>query len=432
LVEAYLLVFVLLVVVAVASVFFKGRMAMVTPIIFLACAVVTLVAQMGVRIREIVEGPFAYLDGAMWILCGAMFCWMLYENGTFQYIFQKIAAHKRHNVLQLFILVLFIALPGMLTGIAGVSILTTGVIVGKYLLDQNVEKAKVVEVVAIGTVLGVVLPPLCMPGMLTVVAHGPSGYPGSFEGYFVPCLVAALPAMVVYCAISGNRILGQVESWQAKEEGGSPLCLIPLIVVAILVVCHNFLYFVMPFLGYPLIYTIGFVLAIFLKAKSANPLTAASSGVRAAAVETALMFAFGAATETLTLVGTSGTVSAQMAILGVNEVFEVIVVLALILVVGTVLNPCVSFTLGGFGVYLVVEAMYRNTEMAMFAVGLVLCVTLFTSLRGGIVDQTGEALGVTGVSTKDVLKKTWLPMVLIVLVAVIYAAARAACKGLMI
>lgn len=57
--EAYLLLFVLLVVVAAASVFFKSRMSMVTPIIFAACAVVTLVAQMGVRVREIVEGPFA-------------------------------------------------------------------------------------------------------------------------------------------------------------------------------------------------------------------------------------------------------------------------------------------------------------------------------------------------------------------------------------
>ena len=74
---------------------------LVTPIIFAACAVVTLVAQMGVRVREIVEGPFAYLDNAMWILCGAMFSCLLYENGTFQYIFQKLAARKRNPVLQL-------------------------------------------------------------------------------------------------------------------------------------------------------------------------------------------------------------------------------------------------------------------------------------------------------------------------------------------
>ena len=45
---------------------------------------------------------------------------------------------------------------------------------------------------------GVILPPLCMPGMITVIAHGPAGYPGSYEGYFLPCLVAALPALVVF------------------------------------------------------------------------------------------------------------------------------------------------------------------------------------------------------------------------------------------
>ena len=277
--EAYLLLFVLLVVVAVASVFFKNRVAMVTPMIFVACAVVTLVAQMGVRVREIVEGPFAYLDNAMWILCGAIFSWMLYENGTFQFIFQKIASRKRGNVLQLFFLVLFIAIPGMLTGIAGVSILTTGVIAGKYLLDKGVEKAKAVEVVAVGALLGVILPPLCMPGMITVIAHGPAGYPGSYEGYFLPCLVAALPALVVYCAVSGNRILEKVESWDAKQAGGSAACLVPLAVVALLLIGHNFLYFVMPFLGYPVIYTIGIVLALILKARSVNPLEAAAAAV---------------------------------------------------------------------------------------------------------------------------------------------------------
>ena len=44
----------------------------------------------------------------------------------------------------------------------------------------------------------------------------------------------------------------------------------------------------------------------------------------------------------------------------------------------------------------------------------------------------GQALEVAGVDGKDVLKKTWLPVALVVLVAVVYTAARVACKGLMI
>lgn len=429
--EAYLLLFVMLVVIAVASVFFKSRMVAVTPIMFVACAIVTLVAQMGIRIREIAEGPVAYLDSSMWILCGAAFSFLLYENGTFQFIFQKIVGNKRNAVLQLMLLVLFIAIPGMLTGTALISIATTGLMVGRYLLNKGVEKAKAVEVVAVSAMFGVILPPLCMPAMLTTIAHGPSGYPGSFEGHFVPCLVVALPALIVYCAISGRRILGEMEA-QAAETKGSALCLIPLVVVALLVIGHNFLYFVMPFLGYPLIYTIGFVLAIFLKAGSANPLEAAASGIRAAATEVALMCAFGAVTEVFTLVGVSGTLSTHMVLLGVNAIFEALVLLALILVLGTLLGPCVGFAMATIGTYLVVEAMYGNTEMAMLAVGIITALTLFTSLRGGLVEQAGNALEVTGVSGKDVLKKTWIPVVLMVLVAVIYIVARVACKALMI
>ena len=103
--ESCLYLAVLLAIVAAASVFFKNRMELVTPVIFHACAVVTLIAGVGLRFREIVEGPFAYLDSSMQVLCGAAFCYLLYKNGTFDYIFGKIIAKKRGAVLQLMLLV---------------------------------------------------------------------------------------------------------------------------------------------------------------------------------------------------------------------------------------------------------------------------------------------------------------------------------------
>ena len=90
--EPLLLLIVLLAIVAVASVFFKSRMTWVTPVVFLACAVVTLVAGMGIKIREIVEGPFVYLDSSMQILTGAAFCYLMYKNVTFEFLFNKIIA----------------------------------------------------------------------------------------------------------------------------------------------------------------------------------------------------------------------------------------------------------------------------------------------------------------------------------------------------
>ena len=431
--EAYLLLFVLLAVVAVLSVFFKNRIALVAPLVFVVCAIVTLLAGMGVRVREIVEGPFAYLDNAMQILAGAAFVFLLYHNGTLEYIFQKIVGRKRGNVLQLLFLTLFVALPAMLTGVALTSVLSTGLMVGKYLMDKGADKAKAVEVVAVGS-------PLCMPTMLTVIAHGPNGYLGSFEGYFVPCLVIALPALVVYCAISGRRILEDVQADPDREKAGGPVCLVPLIVVALLLISHNFLYFIMPFLGYPLIYTIGFILAVFLKAKSANPLTAAAEGMRSAAPELVLMYAFASVTEVLTLVGSVGTISAQFALAtaastlnsATTGTFLAVGLCVLVLIAGTFFGPALAVCIAAAGDFLLVEALYGNTEMAMFGLGAVLAISMFTSLRGGIVDLTSQALGADGVSGKSVVVKNVIPVILVCVVAVVYIVARVAAKALMI
>lgn len=430
--EAYLLLFVLLAVVAVVSVLFKSRMTWVTPSIFVVCAIVTLVAGMGVRYREIVEGPFAFLDSLMWILCGGMFSYLLYQNGTFRYIFRKIIGKKRGPVMQLLLMVLFIAIPGMITGTAAASVGTTGLMVGKYLLEKNVEKAKVVELVAVSSLFGVVLPPLCMPAMMTTVAYANRGYPGSFEGYFLPCLIVALPALIIYCAMSGQRIVGDVEADSSAEAAGGPACLVPLIVVAVLVLCHNFLYFVLPFLGYPIIYTIGFILAIFLGASKANPLESAAGGARVVAAELALMCAFGAAMETLTLVGVNGTVSAQMAILGVNGTLQTLVLAALVLAGGILLGPGFAFVLTAFADYIITEAFYGGLGMTLLSMGIILSVVLFSSLRGGIVDMVGGALEITGVKGGSVLKRAWVPAALMLVVALIYMVARAACAVLMI
>jgi len=427
--EPILLLIVLCAIVAVASVFFKSRMTWVTPVVFLACAVVTLVAGMGIKIREIVEGPFVYLDSSMQILTGAAFCYLMYKNGTFQFLFDKIVAKKRAAFVQMLLLVLFIALPGMISGSALVCVATTGMMAGKFLLDKGVDKAKVVEVVAVSSVLGMLLPPLSAPSMMTTIARQ-GGYPGSFEGFFVPLLVAALPVLIIYCIMAGGRILGDVEAAEVEKKG-SAICLLPLLVVAVGVICHNFTYTVTPFLGYPLIYTIGFILAIVLKVESANPLTSASEGIRAAAVEVAAMCAFASVVEILTVVGTNGTIAAWYSINKPNENVFALGLMAVVLVLGYVLGPVMAVTFAGFATYVITVACGTD-GIAMLALAMVLSLVYLVCLRGGIVDQTGEALGVSGVSSKTVLGKILIPVIVLLVLAVVFFVMRAKLAGLMI
>ena len=426
--EPLLLLIVMMAIVAVASVFFKSRMTWVTPVVFLACAVVSLVAGMGIKIREIVEGPFVYLDSSMQILTGAAFCYLMYKNGTFEFLFNKIIAKKRGGFVQMLLLVLFIGLPGMISGSALVCVATTGMMAGKYLLDKGVDKAKVVEVVAVASVLGMLMPPLSAPAMMTTIARQ-GGYPGSFEGFFVPLLIATLPILIVYCIMAGGRILGDVEAAEVEKKGGA-LCLVPLLVAFVLVICHNFTYSVTPFLGYPLIYTICFVLALVLKVESANPLTSAAEGVRAAAVEVAAMCAFASVTEILTVVGTNGTVAAWYSINEPNLNVYVLGLMAVVLVLGYVLGPVMGITFAGFAVY-VISVAVSNDGIVMLGMAMVLALAFLISLRGGIVEQTGEALGVSGVSSKTVFGKVLIPAILMLVMAVVFFVSRASLAGLM-
>ena len=55
--EAYLLLAVMLAVVAVVSVLFKGKSGLIAPLIFVAGLITALVAGLGFRLREVTEGP---------------------------------------------------------------------------------------------------------------------------------------------------------------------------------------------------------------------------------------------------------------------------------------------------------------------------------------------------------------------------------------
>lgn len=107
--EAYLLLAVMLAVVAVVSVLFKGKSGLIAPLIFVAGLITALVAGLGFRLREVTEGPFVFVDTLMWVLCGAAFSYLLYVNGTFQFLFAKVVGKKRSPAAQMFILILFSA-----------------------------------------------------------------------------------------------------------------------------------------------------------------------------------------------------------------------------------------------------------------------------------------------------------------------------------
>ncbi|PWL80639.1 MAG: hypothetical protein DBY24_05695 [Prevotellaceae bacterium] len=430
--ESYLLLIVMLAAVAVVTILFRGKNGLIVPTIFAAGLITTLIAGLGFRIREVTEGPFVYVDTAMWVLCGAAFAYLLYTNGTYEYLFSKIIAKKRGAAVQMFLLILFIGLPGMITGSFMASVATTGLLAGRYLLSKGMEKSKVVEVVAVGSLMGMLLPPLCLPAMaLTVGRQGI--YPGSFEGYFLPILILTLPALLTYCILSGRRILGEFQADTEVSTAGSVACLIPMVVVALMVLGYNFLYNVIPYYGgYPVIYVVGFVLALVFKCKGANPLLSAADGIRTVAIELAMIMSYACAIEVFNTVGVTGTLSAQLLLMGVSDTMIVVIGGILVLIAGLLLGAPFAYTLCALVMFLAVNANYGYYELIMMGLGVIMALNLFTSLRGGIVDSVCDQLEITGVPGIQIVKRNIIPVLLLAILAFVFMVGAAQLKFLMI
>ena len=434
--EPILLFFVMCAIMAVASVLFKGKWGMIAPVMFVTSLVIMLVAGQGFQLRVATEGPFAYIDTVMWVMTGAGLVFALYRNGTFEFLFNKIIAAKRGNFVQMLLLVLFIGLPGMITGSALACVATTGLMAGKYLLDKGVEKAKVVELVAVGSLLGMMMPPLSITGMGIYISR--SGiYPAAWEGLFLPMLIVTVPALIVYSIMAGKRILAGVEADANADKSGSAICLVPLLVVFVLVLGYNFLYSVLPYYGgYPIIYLIGFVLALFCKNKSFNALTAYVDGITSVAIELALIMGYASLVETITFAGVSGTIQAQLLLSGINNNMTTLVLVAITLAGGFFLGSPFAYALAGLFTTLITNynSFYPASgfEMPVLGYSIAVSLTLLMCLRGGIVSHVCDKLETGEVKAGGVVKNALIPVIVMLLVAVVYIMASSQTIALMI
>lgn len=244
-IETIILV-VVLAVVAAACFYFKNDNAKVAPVMIISAIAASLIAGMGIRIREMVEGPFAYLDTIMAVLVAAIFVMLLSDNGTFDFILKKIFSVKRSALTQMVLLMLLVAIPGIMTGTMSAGIVTTGIIVGKFMLKNGVNKTKTIEFVAVSCFIGMLLPPLSLPAMIMITGRIGS-YPASYNGVGVTLLVIGAVAFLAYAMTSARRIMGGVEFEITKVEVGGIKCIIPIVVVLLLTISNDFLPGIVPF-----------------------------------------------------------------------------------------------------------------------------------------------------------------------------------------
>ena len=381
--------------------------------LFLAAVVGSLVAGMGIRFREIVEGPFGFLDSLLCVFSASLLVFCLNKSGAFKLLLKKISLIKC-SVLKAFLVLFFVALPSMLTGFASASILTTGKLVGSAIEDKK--KASIVVIV--GSFLGVILPPNCIPAIIAANGAG-SVLPTPYVGFFLPLLIIALPAFIFF-AIYQRKTLAFVNSKaneeskeETKPEKGAILSLIILALVGVAVLIDGLLASFVYIGGLTLVFFVATILVIavckcFGSAKTT--LEVLSEGAMKAVVPMAIVFALGSFIEVSSMTGVRGLYS--LWILPYDSRYVMLVFMAASLVIGYFFSipiPAFLITYAVFPIgWLANTVVVSGCSVALALVALITC-------KGGITEEVYKNIGLEGKVEKTTWLKNILPVVLLVL-----------------
>lgn len=382
--------------------------------LFLAAIAGSLVAGMGIRFREIVEGPFGFLDSLLCVFSASLLVFCLNKSGVFELLLKKISLIKC-SVLKAFLVLFFIALPSMLTGFASASILTTGKLVGSAIEDKK--KASIVVIV--GSFLGVILPPNCIPAIIAANGAG-SVLPTPYVGFFLPLLIIALPSFIFF-AIYQRKALASVNpkaneesKEETKPEKGAILSLIILALVGVAVLIDGLLASFVYIGGLTLVFFVATILVIavckcFGSAKTT--LEVLSEGAMKAVVPMAIVFALGSFIEVSSMTGVRGLYS--LWILPYDTRYVMLVLMAASLVIGYFFSipiPAFLITYAVFPIgWLANTVVVSGCSVALALVALITC-------KGGITEEVYKNIGLEGKVDKTTWAKNILPVAFLVLV----------------
>ena len=408
--EEYLLALLMLGLVAVVEICTRNHPKWWAPALLLAAVAGSLVAGMGIRCREIVEGPFGFLDALLPCVVAMIFLRVLKDGGAWDRLFARLQG--KSPLLTSFGMLLFRALPGMLTGFAAASVLMSAKPVYDLLMKKGAPKAKAVGFIAVGAFLGMMLPPNCAPAIVASNGAG-SVLPTPYVGFFLPLLVLSGPAFLLFGLLSAPLFKGPASD--AEKEKLLPL--LPLAIVLALVLVDGLLGSYVYVGGQALIFLVGVVLAFLLPTERRGPKAAFDTliqGVTDIAVPVAAVFALGSFIEVSSMNGIRGIFSYHILPYSVTAVM--LVLMAISVVLGFFLSaPLPAFLI----TYAVFPIGWLANTVIVTGCAAAVGVALLIACRGGVISRVKEELGVEDVSYGQTVKQLLLPALLVLIMGVV-------------
>lgn len=160
----------------------------------------TLAGGEGLSLRHLVEGAFGFLDTIIVIASAMIYMKVLQHTGVMDTLGRQIteAFYDRPSLL-LVALMMLIMFPGMITGSSTACVFTTGAMVAPVLMHLGIPRVTTAAILAIGALLGMIAPPVCIPAMIIG-----EGIDMPYVGFFLPLMILTVPLGVVFVLAMGR------------------------------------------------------------------------------------------------------------------------------------------------------------------------------------------------------------------------------------
>jgi TRAP-type C4-dicarboxylate transport system permease large subunit len=195
-----------LILLVMVAVFVGGCFLVKLPValsLVLASVAGALVGGEGVPLRHLVEGTFGFLDTIIVIASAMIYMKVLQRTGVMDTIGRQIteAFYDRPSLL-LVALMILIMFPGMITGSSTACVFTTGAMVAPVLMHMGIPRVQTAAILAIGAMLGMIAPPVCIPAMIIG-----EGIDMPYVGFFFPLLILTFPLGIIFVLAMGRRFI---------------------------------------------------------------------------------------------------------------------------------------------------------------------------------------------------------------------------------
>ena len=411
--EEYLVALVMFAVLILGQIVTKNEKKWAAVFLLLASVAGSLAAGMGIRFREIVEGPFGFLDAALSVACAAVFSGLLYRSGFYEKLLEKILL-IRCRFLKALCVMLFIGLPGMFTGLASLSVLTTGKLAGEKMKAAGISNGKIGAVVVAGSFFGMMLPPNCLPAIIAANGAG-SVLPTPYVGFFMPLLVLTLPCLLLFTALNVKTLAPEEEAEEKKAEKLPLLPLIAFLLVWAALLVEGLLTSFIYIGGNTLWFFLGALLLLFAKGGSVN---AAAESLFDAVIPLALLFALGSFIEVSSMTGVRGIYS--LISLPQTTGGQTTLVMLVLMAIGLAVSFFLSVPIPAFLVtYAVFPIGWLANPVIVTGISVAAGLACVLALRGGLFTETKRTLALDGVKWGESVKALLPSMLLMLALAVV-------------